>query len=214
MMKATRPAARPKLPKGRHPLTRQAVAASQRARMLDALALAVAEKGYAVTSVADVVERAWVSRRTFYEIFPDKEACFLAAYDEGKEYLLGSIREALRGLPEKDWRARSSASIRAYLRALAARPAAAWAFSIEVFGAGSKALARHAAIIERWVAQWRRLRQLAKPGRASASEDARLRVLVGGIEELVRECLRTRGAGHLEELAPSISAIAVSMLES
>src|SRR5207245_1599883 len=116
----------------------------------------------AETSVADVVEGAWVSRKTFYEMFPDKEACFLAAYDEGREYLRERIRAALKGLPEKDWRGRARVSIEAYLEALAARPAAAWAFSIEVFGAGSRALARHSEIIASWVAQWRRLRQLAR----------------------------------------------------
>ncbi|HEY3021063.1 MAG TPA: TetR family transcriptional regulator, partial [Solirubrobacteraceae bacterium] len=48
---------------------RKAVWANQRARMLDAMARAVAAKGYARVSVADVVQLAGVSRRTFYEQF-------------------------------------------------------------------------------------------------------------------------------------------------
>src|SRR5882724_3806888 len=65
-----------RLPSGRHGLAREAVVASQRGRLLDAMAEVVAEKGYQATTVADVVERAGVSRRTFYEQFPDREACF------------------------------------------------------------------------------------------------------------------------------------------
>ena len=64
------------LPRGRHGFTRAEVVASQRARMLDAMARAVAEHGYANTSVRDVITLAGVSRETFYEHFADKAACF------------------------------------------------------------------------------------------------------------------------------------------
>ena len=72
------------LPRGPHRLAREEVLASQRGRMLAAIAEAVAEKGYAATTVADVVGRAGVSRKTFYEHFADKEECFLAAWDAGR----------------------------------------------------------------------------------------------------------------------------------
>jgi AcrR family transcriptional regulator len=68
-------------PEGGWDGSRAAVWANQRARMLDAMARAVATKGYARVSVADVVQLAGVSRRTFYEQFRDKEDCFLVAYD-------------------------------------------------------------------------------------------------------------------------------------
>ncbi len=203
-----------RLPKGRHPLTREVVAASQRARMLEAMAQAVAQKGYAAATVADVVERAWVSRKTFYEMFPDKEACFLAAYDDGREFLLRQIREALRDIPEGDWRNRAEVSVQAYLKALAEHPDAAWTYSIEVFAAGSKALERHAQVMQHWVTQWRRLQQsarLTKPALGDGGE-LRLRALVGGIEELVRECLRSRGAKNLPELATPIASIAIAAI--
>ena len=64
------------------------------------MAQVVAEKGYPATTVADVVERAGVSRRTFYEQFQDKEACFLAAYDVGLAVVLGRIQAAVEGIPE------------------------------------------------------------------------------------------------------------------
>src|SRR5258706_9322051 len=61
-----------RLPSGRHGLTREAVVASQRGRLVDAMAQVVAEKGYPAATVADVGERAGGSRRTFYEQFADK----------------------------------------------------------------------------------------------------------------------------------------------
>ena len=69
-------------PSGRHRLPREVVAQSQRERMLEAMIRVVAKKGYAATTIADVTKAAGVSRTTFYELFEDKEACFLAAYDE------------------------------------------------------------------------------------------------------------------------------------
>ena len=71
---------------------------------------AVADKGYPATTVADVVERAGVSRKTFYEQFPDREACFLAAYDAGVEYVLGRLAEAGADL-DGDWRERLRSNI-------------------------------------------------------------------------------------------------------
>ena len=77
---------------------------------------AVAEKGYARVVVADVIERAGVSRKTFYEQFSNKEDCFLAAYDAGVDGLLAAIDEALATLAP-DWlaaapRARSTCTWR------------------------------------------------------------------------------------------------------
>src|SRR6476620_2376203 len=90
----------PKLPKGRHAAPPEVVWESQRGRMLEAIAHAVAEKGYAATAVADVISRAGVSRKTFYEHFANKEACFLEAYDTGVQVLLTTIDEAVEAAPD------------------------------------------------------------------------------------------------------------------
>jgi AcrR family transcriptional regulator len=58
------------------------VAGIQRARLLAAMAEVAAERGLADATVARVVARAGVSRRTFYELFDDRESCFLAALDD------------------------------------------------------------------------------------------------------------------------------------
>src|SRR5256714_4119523 len=129
------------LPRGRHRLSREQVLASQRGRMLAAMAEAVAEKGYVGTAVADVIERAGVSRETFYEQFSDKEDCFLAAYDTGVEALLEVMVDAAAGSrasPEK----RLDRVLSAYFAGLAAEPAFARAFLIEVYAVGPRALER------------------------------------------------------------------------
>jgi AcrR family transcriptional regulator len=202
------------LPRGRHEYTREAVAASQRGRLLDAVAEAVAANGYAATTVADVVSRAAVSRRTFYEQFPDLESCFLAAYQAGMELLLQEIRHAVRARRGSDWQDRARTSVEAYLAALAARPAAAWAFSIEAIGSGAVVQDHRAAVLGRWVQQWRELQDLAREQDAQVpcTPDDHLLVLVGGIEELVRDCLLTRGAEHLPDLADRVTDIAITTI--
>jgi AcrR family transcriptional regulator len=69
------------LPRGPHALTREQVSASQRGRLLVAMAELVGHDGYAATTVADVLAHAGVSRKAFYQHFANKQECFLAAYD-------------------------------------------------------------------------------------------------------------------------------------
>jgi AcrR family transcriptional regulator len=69
------------LPRGPHSLSRAEVSANQRARMIHATIEVIGEKGYADLTVADVIKRAGVSRRAFYEHFSNREACLLATYD-------------------------------------------------------------------------------------------------------------------------------------
>lgn len=204
-----------RLPRGRHPLTQQAVAASQRVRLLDAVARVVARKGYGAATVADVIALAGVSRRTFYEQFADLEACFLAAYEDGMRSLFDAIRRALAELPGAPVEPRIRRAVQAYLDALASRPEAAWAFTIEVLGAGRPALERRAWVMAQWVGRWRAmqaLRQQAAPGLAPIG-DARLLALVGGSEELVRETLRRGGATALPGLGADLSELALVLLD-
>src|SRR5206468_3086085 len=70
-----------RLPRGRHKLSREDVVGRQRERMLAALADVLTERGYANTPVAAVIERAGVSRETFYQQFASKQDCFIAAFE-------------------------------------------------------------------------------------------------------------------------------------
>ncbi len=70
-----------RLPRGPHTLTREQVRASQKERLTAAMIALAGENGYAGTTVAEVITRAGVSRKAFYEHFANKQACFLSAYD-------------------------------------------------------------------------------------------------------------------------------------
>jgi AcrR family transcriptional regulator len=79
------------LPRGRGSLPPQEVARAQRERLLRAMVAVVAELGYANVRIADVVDRARVSRQSFYAQFTDKEQCFLAAHADGVALILERV---------------------------------------------------------------------------------------------------------------------------
>ncbi len=135
-----------RLPRGRHRLSREQVAAEQRARTLRALAVTVARRGYADTTVADVLREARVSRATFYEQFASKADCFMQAYDEAAGIVLDGIGDALGATdPAGAERDPVDRALAAYLDRLADEPAFARVFLLEVYAAGREALARRAA---------------------------------------------------------------------
>jgi AcrR family transcriptional regulator len=197
------------LPRGRHAAPREIVAASQRGRVLLAMAAAVAEKGYARTAVADVIERARVSRRSFYEHFANKEECFLAAYDEGVTWLLDSIAQAVADAGD-DVVETATAGARAYVELLAANPDFARTFLVEVQGAGPAALARRADVHQRFADQIADTFAAIAPGAQLPPYASR--AAVGAVNEVVTEALVTRGAGALPELAGAVMDIQLRML--
>jgi AcrR family transcriptional regulator len=121
------------------------VARNQRQRILTAVAEATAARGYARMSVEDVVRRAGVSRRTFYELFPNKDAVFLEAYDQVANLLLAGVRAAYEG--ESGFASRLTAGFRAFLELLEASPAFARMCIVEVMAAGPEAVAKRTAVM-------------------------------------------------------------------
>ena len=132
-------------------MTREEVADAQRRRLLEAMAEVVAERGYAKTSVTQVTKAARVSTETFYELFADKEACFLAAYVECVAEIQETMLTAL-ATAEGDLRERFTTSLDAYFQLLDERRALARTFLVEVYAAGPAALERRAAQQESFVA--------------------------------------------------------------
>ncbi|HEX4108602.1 MAG TPA: helix-turn-helix domain-containing protein [Solirubrobacteraceae bacterium] len=199
-----------RLPSGRHRLTREAVHDSQRQRLLLAIAQVVAEKGFAAATVADVVNRASVSRSTFYQHFQDKESCFLASFNYAVGLVIEQMREAWEALDAgEDWRAHLRSDLTTFLRALAAEPAFARALHVEVLAAGPAALERRAEILTLFTERTRRNHVLAR------TQEPRLPELplevfqmhTGGLDELIREHARTRGPESLTELIePAVAA--------
>lgn len=137
------------LPRGRHGLSRQEVASAQRSRMMLALAEAMAEKGYAATSVADVLARARVSRETFYQQFSSKLDCFLQTFDAAAELLLATID--VGGDRSGSRAERVERTLATYLESLADQPSFARLFLVESYAAGPAAIERRAAVQARLV---------------------------------------------------------------
>jgi len=127
-----------------------AVAEIQRQRILRATAEVAAEHGAGEVTVAHIVERAGVSRRTFYELFADREECFLAALDEA----IG--RAAAVVLPVYDsaggWRERVRAGLAALLCFLDDEPGTRALLVVEALGAGPRALERRARVVNALIA--------------------------------------------------------------
>src|SRR4051794_4778344 len=125
------------LPRGPHNLPRATVAASQRARLLDACTALLAEGGYKAVTIGELARRAGVSRGAFYEHFSDKEDCILAAYERFAADLATAMTADLE--PEADWHAFIDHLLDGYLSTLERDPVAARAFVVELDAAGSAA---------------------------------------------------------------------------
>jgi AcrR family transcriptional regulator len=196
------------LKSGRHSLTREAVLASQRGRLLDAMAQAVAEHGYGTTTVAHVVAIAGVSRKTFYEHFGDKEDCFLALYDTGIAYVLGRLGEALRDeAPGTRPQVRIAAGLGTFLTVLAEEPAFSSAIILAARGAGARALARRRAALETFAQRFIVINDQAAADDSSTppmSHDVAL-ALVGAILELVAIRIEDGQIAQLPDLCPLLT---------
>ena len=192
--------------------------APRRGRILWALASCMAEKGYQATTVADIAGAAHVSKTVVYAHFRDKEHCLLELYTRANDKVLTTVRQAQEdaraaGLP---WRERLRAGIGAYLDALAAGPAVAWAALVEVQAAGRRALALRRAVIDRYVDL---LVEVAAGLTADHPDQVRpvsrelVLAAVGGINELILARVERGEAGRIPEDADVATATIVGLLE-
>jgi AcrR family transcriptional regulator len=159
-------------------MSRADVAAQQRARILDAFASVLTERGYVNTPVAAILARARVSRETFYEQFASKQDCFVAALEEtvtGLAEALGTATAA-PGTPIE----RYERMLRVYLDALVARPDTARLFLIETYAAGEEAMQRRLELQQQFVDGL-----MAVFGRRSARDRAACEALVAATVALV-----------------------------
>lgn len=165
---------------------------------------AVEEKGYGATTVADIARAARISRRTLYEHFADKEACFLAAYSMMSDNLITQVVTAARSAPVG--LERVHAATVAYFHALAEQPEVARAFLTEINAVGPAGLELRVKINQRFAAMMADLvaESVGEPGhqlpdgRYARSFDAAMSAaLVGGINELVLNAIVTGPADTL-----------------
>jgi AcrR family transcriptional regulator len=194
----------PRLPAGRHGLPREFIAQNQRERIVTALVDAVAERGYHATTVADITKGASVSRRTFYEHFTDKEACFLAAYEMVSDHIRTSMQAAAESFEE--WPQQVRAALATMLRFLAGEPELARLCMIEPVAAGGEVATRHRATMQGFV----EVLKAGRPGNGRPLPEATEETLVGGIVSLIVRELSADRAGELEKLLPDLAELTLA----
>jgi AcrR family transcriptional regulator len=189
-----------------HERPREMIVRSQRERVIDAMIVTVAKRGYQHTSVSDVIRAAGVSRKTYYEHFRDKEECFVAAYDLIIDHLIGDTREAFG--TEAQWRRRVVAGLAVILELLASRKDLARFCVIEILAAGENALARRDEVM-------RAFAQFIEPGREEVPDGVDIseltaQAVVGGIYSILHEEIRQDRVKNLAGLCPDLVYIALA----
>jgi AcrR family transcriptional regulator len=188
------------LPPGRHGLSRSFVARNQRERILAAVALASAEVGFARMSVDDIVRRAGVSRRTFYEQFDNKEAAFFEAFDEAASRLVSSVRAAYKD--ETTFDGRVIAGFRALLEVLAATPTFAHMCIVDVLAAGPEALERRRSVMTEFANLIEEASHLAP--RIAPLPAMTAETIVGGVYEALFRRISSGETAALPSLLPDL----------
>jgi AcrR family transcriptional regulator len=200
------------LPRGPHKSVREELRASQRGRLICAVADAVAAKGYAATSVANVISLAGVSRNTFYEHFADKEACFLASYDSGAQAIYAAMLAAAEGL--QDWEEILGSVLSTWLEFLQADLAFTRAYMIEFWAAGEAARERWKQRRDRTAGLLAALHERVcqeDPAVVPVS-DTLIAAVVGGINRVVISRVLSNDDAPLTDLKPELLRFAKMIL--
>jgi AcrR family transcriptional regulator len=197
-----------RFPSGIRSLPADLVKAVQRERLLAATLRAAAERGYGEFSVQDVLDRAGVSRPTFYEHFGNKEDAFLAALETAGARLRRRLESAVAAEGAGGWRERLRLALEALLRFVVEEPDAAMVLVVDARAASPAALQWRDELLERFAecldAQVRsELPDGATPSAVSAAG------IVGGIESLLYSRLHRGDRGEIESLLPSLMYFAV-----
>jgi AcrR family transcriptional regulator len=117
----------------------------QRTRILEAMAEMAVDLGAGAVTVSHVVAHAGVSRRTFYELFPDREACLLATFNLGVERARARIEPVYSAEPR--WRDGVRVGLAAFLAFLEAEPALGQLCVVHSLGGGADVLSRRAEML-------------------------------------------------------------------
>lgn len=169
-----------------------------RSRLLEGMAHAVAARGYADTTIADIVREASVSRRTFYEHFQTKAECLIALYEASSHNALKVLRGAID--PALGWQTQVERALAAYLGCMAGNPILMRTLFIEILGLGAPGLAARRRVNQE-IADFMldTLQGGITPQMAMA--------VVGGINELVLQYIEQDRVAQLGELVAPASAL-------
>jgi AcrR family transcriptional regulator len=168
-------------------------------RLVQAMIDTVGEKGYAATTVADVVGRARVSRKTFYEHFANKQECLLRSADLITAAALRHVESGLNESGRSSTSARTEAALGELFTAAIENPGALRVSVVELGAAGTAGIEQRERLLDRFerlIAQ-----SLATGANGSGISDDALRAIVGGVNSVM---YRRISAGETTKLMAAI----------
>ena len=180
-----------------------------RSRLLQGLAQSVAAKGYADTTIADIVREAGVSRRTFYEQFDDKPSALIALYESASLRGLRVLRESID--PARDWQTQVDQALSAYLGSLAQNPVLLRTLFVEILGLGATGLAARRRVHDQ-MADF--MLDVINAGREPARLERPMALaVVGGIHELVLQAIEQDRAQALPDLSAAAGRLLLAVVQ-
>lgn len=191
-----------KFPSGVRRLPSELIRAIQHERLLRAMLNATAELGYLETNVQDVIDRAGVSRPTFYEHFSNKEDCFLAAFDSSAERLRNLVHTAACSGGDT-WRDRVRSGLEALLGFAQSEPDTARTLVVEARAASETAVRRRVELLDEFARCLDEEAHKLLPGAAPRTA-VTASGIVGGVESLLYSRLCKQEYDQLEALLPSL----------
>lgn len=178
-------------------------AKAHRRRLLEGMASSVALKGYAATTISDIVRAAGVSRRTFYEQFATRSDCLIALYEAASERALTVLRSALDS--QRPWQPQLERVLEAYLSSLATNPALLRTLYIEIWGLGMPGLAVRRRVNQD-IAGFMMTVINQAPSIPRLTPDMALAV-VGGVNELILLAIEEGRVDSLTQIASTCAAL-------
>lgn len=195
-----------RLPRGRHGLSAGAVARNQRARILQATAEVTMAKGFANTTVADVVAAAGVAKDAFYRHFADKQDAFLEAQRSPSQFILDTLVSAY--FSADVWQERVWRALGRLLELIAANPAMSHLRLVECYTAGPTAIRRaedatrsFAIFLEEGYRQ---------PGAPADLPHLSSQAIAGAVFELVQKDVAAGAAAQVGRRLPQLAYIATA----
>ncbi len=185
--------------------TLKLVSSPKRERILEGMLEAVGSAGYDAASVRTVLNITGFYRQAFYDNFPDKDACYLQAFDFGVARLEALVLAA--AAPETTWQGKLRAGLGALLEALDSEPDVGRALVVEVHAAGPKALERRSDAMKRIVDFIDSAR--AESAGAESPPPIAAEGIVAGIHAVVHARLATGVGDGFRELLPEFMYFAV-----
>jgi AcrR family transcriptional regulator len=181
-----------------------------RQRLLDALEESIAEDGYPRTTVADIVRRARTSRRTFYEHFDSREACFVALLTDANAEQVRQISAAVDA--HAPWRNQVRQAIEAWISSGESRPALmlSWIRDVPSLGAAARGLQRDA--MENFIEMVHALGDTEEFRAAGIGPVSRQRIimLLGGLRELT--AITVEEGGRMSDITEEAVDASIALL--